>query len=128
MNAFQSRGYPKNTLNEAFKKLNLLNRQDLLKPKSNLVIKSLAKYNPNVLEKYNISINYIPNERSNDNVYIIFPFYKYMYNIKKVLISFLQQEIEKGQNSMYKQAILNLNLIISFKKINCLKDFCKIRR
>jgi hypothetical protein len=120
---FLKRGYPSKLLDEVRHKIQTMNRTEIMRPKTNLICKSLSHNHPNILLKYPINI---PRKAENeDSVYIVMPFYKNMYNFKDMLLKFIHAENEKGLQSDYNKTITELRYIVSFKKINELGNFCK---
>lgn len=124
--AFLRRGYPLKIIDECIIKLKRIDRKKLLIPKTNLIIKSRTLFYPHILRNYT---NLIHKECNNlvktDEIFLVFPFYKNMYSIKEVLVNYIHDELNNRQESNLKNIILNLKKVISFKRINCLQDFCK---
>lgn len=120
---FSKRGYPRNILQSCKDKVLGMNRHNLLIPKTELVLKHLQQNQPSIFNKYNINTSdpYL----SRNNVYIVMPFYKNMYGFKKLVIEYIREQAEKSKNERYKNIVHNLNLIMSFKKINSLEKYCK---
>lgn len=126
---FACRGYPDELLQNCKNKVKAINRVDILKPKTNLVIKHLKENNPKVLERYEIQLAKQPNVTHNpEKVYIVMPFYKNMFNFKNFVIHYIHAEAEKGQNEILKNIVTSLNLVMSYKKVNCLERYCKNRK
>lgn len=120
---FKSRGYPDILLENIQHKINLIPKKVIFTPKTKLVRQHLMQNNPNILCKYNTVpfCNPVPNQK----IYLVLPYYKNMYGIGNVLTDFVQKEKEKSIHTQYKNIISNLHFVISFKKVNCLQNYCK---
>lgn len=73
-----------------------MSRHEILKPKTQLVIKHLQHNNPAVLNKYT-DVN-LSNKAIKDKVFIVMPFYKNMYDFKRLCLDFIVKEAMKGKN------------------------------
>ena len=74
MEKFKSRDYPTPIITQAMNKLKYIDRTELLKPKSKILIQFLSFHNPNILLQYGIDIF----QRSENNTFsfVVIPFYK----------------------------------------------------
>ena len=66
-------------------------------------------------------------ENYND-MYVILPFYKSLYDIKPFVVEYIQTEALKSNNPDFKQIINSMNLKVSFRKVNSLESYCKMRK
>ena len=51
------------------------------------------------------------------------PFYKNIFKLNQLTIDFIKEEAKKGNDIKYKEIIDKLNITISYKKTNCLKNY-----
>jgi hypothetical protein len=119
---FFNRCYPEKVLESTIEKLCEVNRDALLKPKSNLLIKCLSIHNPEILCKYEIKLT-VGNISCNQKSYLVLPFYRCIGQMSKIVKNELVEEINKSKHNKYKN-VLNVNdLCVSYKKINSLSQF-----
>jgi len=121
---FSSRGYPKHVLNTCNNRIMNIERLEIIKPKKPMLISNLRIHNPHILTKYCIipALNIF---QPQIKIFIVMPFYENIFNLSLAVKKFILKEAEKGMNENYTRIISNLDLCISFKKINCLENFCK---
>lgn len=122
LDKFLKRGYPKNVLQNCKDKVLIMNRYDLLIPKTDLVMRHIKQNQPQILNTYKLNMSCNPMRE--DNVYIVMPFYSNMYGFKKFIIEYIREQAEKGTNISYRKIVNNMNLILSFKKVNSLEKYC----
>lgn len=95
------RGYPLKLLNSHYLRLSKIDRLQLLKPKSKLLINYLSVHNPEILLRYNncTTNNIMPVSVANDT-FIIFPFYK-IPDMKNLILRYFYSKLSNyfnGQN------------------------------
>ena len=124
MNKFKIRMYPPSLLNDCLDKLLLIERQSLIKPKNVLLISNLRIHHPHLLTKYNVQLSQIPNTKNPSNrMFIVMTFYKNVFNFSNIVIESIQEEIQKCKNDKIKDLANKLELCVSYKKANSLKQF-----
>ena len=69
----------------------------------------------------------ITDMENTNNVYLVMPFYKNMYDFKETLIKCIMNEKDTNCNPVHAKIISELNLVVTFKKINSLEQFCRPR-
>ena len=121
---FKQRQYPEEVLSSCLEKAKLVNREEILKPKTKYLISNLLIHNPNILLKYGITCN--PEmDICNDNVFIVFPFYKNIARLGNIVIEALREGIEECEDEVIKATALNLNIKVAYKKTNSLAMFLR---
>ena len=121
MSQFKIRGYPVNNLHNTYLKLLDIDRNNLLIPKGNNIISHISLFNPEILNAFNIEPNTI---KLKDNiVYIVFPFYNNIPNLKLLIINKIKSLISNCNNVVIKECANSLQLVLSFKKT---KSICNI--
>ena len=124
MSKFKTRMYPPSLLNDCLEKLLLIDRQSLIKPKNVLLISNLRIHHPHLLTKYNVQLSQIPNTKNPSNrMFIVMTFYKNVFNFSNIVIESIQEEIQKCKNDKIKDLANKLELCVSYKKANSLKQF-----
>jgi hypothetical protein len=124
-NNFLKRGYPSTLLHKIRDKIALIPRHNILKPKTKLIITSLQQNFPCILNQYqNVHENVHENVPKSENVYIVMPYYKNMYNFSNMLIEFIEKEKCKPE---YSHILSTVKLIVSYKKINTLENVCNVK-
>jgi hypothetical protein len=127
---FLKRGYPEKWISETKTKLISLNRYNLLKPKSQLLLSSLHKFHNNVLQRYNIeypekcipSLNTnIDNISSNQNVYFIVPYHNSISRLRESVLDFLHKSIMHSMDSKFVETFKSLDIIVTYCKDNNLE-------
>jgi hypothetical protein len=120
---FKNRGYPLKLLDKHFCKLVSIDRDQLLKPKNNLVISHLKHNNPDLLNCLKISHVCKTNADSHENaIFLTFPFYK-IHNYNNIISNHLLQEVHTyliNNNVLDKKIKINVSFLIhdSLKKFN----------
>ena len=120
---FKNRGYPLKLLDKHFCKLVSIDRDQLLKPKNNLVISHLKHNNPDLLNCLKISHVCKKNADSDENaIFLSFPFYK-IRNYNNIISNHLLQEVHTyltNNNVLDKKIKINVSFLIhdSLKKFN----------
>jgi hypothetical protein len=128
MYEFQNRGYPTELLSSQYNKLCNIKRDDLLKPKSRLLINHLLHNNPNILVKYNINVNLCHNVMHEQNItFIAFPFYKIpSFNVK--MKRYFHEKLKAYFKNTYNDNLFNIQLGYflpdSLHKITRMLDNC----
>jgi len=127
MNVFRNRMYPESVLNEAMLKLSTITRDYLLTPRTPLLLTNLKIHYPDILDKLSIihndtsivNINEINSEKS---IYFVMPFYNCIRNYTKLILNYVQNEMRRCNEPELYTAINSCNIIVSYAKVNCLKD------
>jgi hypothetical protein len=124
---FESREYPKKLLENIHLKLRSLDRVNLLKPKQELLLNNLCIHNPEILNKLNIAwkLNQVVKRIKSDKIYAVFPFYRNIFNMSKILYNAISEEIDKCENETLKNVAKNIDVKISFSICNSIKQFVK---
>jgi len=122
---FRNRCYPEKVLLHNIEKLTLLQRNDILRPKSSLLIQILLYHNPEILDKYNVSPNPNPDVNSNNDIYLILPYYNSIERYSDIIKDSLIEELNKCDNEEYRTSITVEDLKVSYKKVNSLSNFVK---
>ncbi|XP_035706899.1 uncharacterized protein LOC118435276 [Folsomia candida] len=120
---FINRGYPENVLKLCKEKVLIMDRNNLLIPKTDLVIRHLKRNQPQILATYKLNMSCNPIREN--NVYIVMPFYRNMYGFKKFILEYIRKQADQSTNVRYRNIVKNLNLVLSFKKVNSLEMYCK---
>jgi len=120
---FRIRCYPESVLIKALEKLTNVNRNELLTPKSSLLIKTLSYNNPEVLQTN--MYNTIEENNDRNIIYMVFPFYNCIRTYSQIICNLFLREFNQCNNEEYKSTLNNLKLIVSFKKNNELKYYAK---
>jgi len=122
-NEFSKRNYPKHVILKAQQKLSLLSRDEILRPKKDLLIRNLRIHNPHILSKFNVKISENPQSRiPNNKIFITMPFYESIPCFSTIV----QNALHKAcKNSKFKQIIDETKIIVSFKIVNNLSSFIK---
>lgn len=124
---FLAKGYPLFVINAALEKIECISRKDILKPKTKLLLNSLMEHNPCILYDYQICTLAINNLETHKKTFIVMPFYKNMFNFKHNLISYIKNLTKGSNNPNYHNILKEMNIVISFKKVNSLEKYCKIK-
>jgi hypothetical protein len=121
---FEERNYPKYILLSSYEKLKKLERSFVLKPKKQLLISNLNIHNPSILKKYNISIEDVSVPIvSNEKVYLVFPFYKTVLHIGRLILQTICSDVNNCKVQELKNAFEKLSLVVSYKKSNALSEY-----
>jgi len=116
MSQFKIRNYPRNILSEVSNKLSSLNREQLLIPNGHNIINYLQRFNPEIVNRYDIRI---PNVKTNENrVFIVFPFYNNIPTLKSTIINKIRILIEDCNVENVKACAQSFEIVLSFKKTN----------
>lgn len=111
MEKFRMRMYPEALLTNTMARLIQLERSELLRPKSPMLIQFLGTHNPSILDTYHIdSVSTTPEKRS----FVVIPFYKNINNIGSSVKQFFMSELEKCDSDVLKECIKNVKLTIAF--------------
>lgn len=127
-NKFLERGYDSDILHNTLLTLVMKDRFLSLKPKKDFLINYLNIQNPNILEKYNITlangnINAVPS--NNQNVYVVFPFYKCIKKYKSSIIDYVKSGIKNDCSPVMKNAIESVVINVVFSRTKNLKELLK---
>jgi len=125
MNKFIIRGYKKHIINKTILKLNDMTREEILKPKSTLLLNNLRIHNPNILDKYNINVNTYNNVTKGHTIFITVPFYKNICNLDRVYVNEIRNILGKCKDQRYKEYLQSLVLRVAFSKTNSLTSYLR---
>jgi len=118
MDRFKLRGYPNSLLNEAFRKITLVDRNSLLTPKSPFLIKNLLIHNPSSRAIQSLNPSNTMSEISRQ-IFVVVPFFKNIFNLKYLFSEFIKNEIVK--ETLYEKALEELKIVISFSRANSIR-------
>lgn len=108
---FSRRGYPESVLNESRIKLSTISREDLITPKSDLLINYLQIHN-NIPRDISLNRKVKPqNSNRNSNIYVTFPFYENIKNYKKFFKNFFIKELNACNIACFRNCVLDLNVM-----------------
>jgi hypothetical protein len=122
---FLDRGYSQLILYNTLIKLIHTNRLSALKPKKPFLISYLCRQNKNVLDKYGIGNTITKNTESNQQVYIVFPFYKCIPSYKSMIVNALTSNLLANCSNEYKLFLESLMLKIVFSRTKNIKECLK---
>ena len=123
---FEQRDYPKIVIREAFQKLKLISRANVLKPKKPLLISNLSIHNPSILTKYNIRIeDMCTSVEPGSKVYIVIPYYNTIFRLSNHILNSIAKCINSQADEELKRTFESLELVVSYKKSNSLSDYVK---
>jgi len=123
MEKFRIRMYPTKLLNDCMQKLLLIDRNSLIKPKSNLLISNLRIHNPHLLSKYNVQLSQVPNCNPSNKMFLVMTFYKNVFNFSKIIIESITDELKYCNDVKLRELAMQFNLCVSYKKTRSLKQF-----
>src|SRR5207237_3657409 len=112
----EERCYPAKSLEICRRKLAGLQRNDLLKPKTNFIISHLSNNNPSILERYQITA--MTEEIHQNSVFLIMPFYKNILNYSVTIKSTLSEFFNKCSDPEIKEKAQELRLVVAYKRSN----------
>ena len=102
-------------------KLLNIDRNSLLIPKGNNIISHISLFNPEILNAFNLQPNTV--KLLDNAVYIVFPFYNNIPNLKLLIVNKIKSLISNCNNVVIKECANSLQLVLSFKKT---KSICNI--
>jgi hypothetical protein len=112
MSKFENRHYPNTLLEPIQSKLLQIDRLELIKPKTKLHIQAINLHYPNLhLPTDNTDILV---ENSQQNVYIVLPFYQTIPNLKHRVHSNIWRILLNCRSPVLKKAILDLNIQVAY--------------
>jgi hypothetical protein len=112
---FLNRNYPQQILDLCKTKLENINRESLLIPKTRLLIGHLRVNNPDILSYYNVSPPICNNLLPSNKLYIVMPFYKNVVNLKVITLETFRSAILACQNEDLKRIAFELCMQVVFK-------------
>lgn len=121
MNQFKSRGYPTNLLASVTNKLETIDRNSILKPKSPLLIKHLSLHNPEILDIYIPQAQPTPN--ATNQIFVVLPFYNNIRGLGRIARNMFLSELNKCRSRRLRNCILDLKINIAFSIPNSLSRF-----
>lgn len=124
MEKFQTRGYPKSIIDRATEKLMLIDRNELLRPKSKILRTFLSFHNPDILQKYIFSNTTTTSTKSRS--FIIMPFYKNVNNLSSIVKTYFMNELQKCEDIEMKACIEKLDIIVAFSISNSVQRYIDI--
>lgn len=122
---FVRRGYPETVLNKSRNKLLTISREDLITPKSNLLLNYLRIHNniPSNLISENPKHFKVINK---NNIYVTFPFYENIKNYKKIVNNIFIKELSACNTACFRNCVLDLNVNVAFSINNSLS--CNLKK
>ncbi len=127
-NKFLDRGYDQTILHNTLLTLIMKDRFLTLKPQRDFLINYLNVQNPNILEKYNIAYdgsNSNDLSSNNQNVYLVFPFYKCVKKYKQTIINCVKTGIKNDCSAVMKNAVESMLINVVFSRTKNLKELLK---
>lgn len=121
-NKFVSRGYANKNLKVIYEKLLGYERSQSLKPKKHLLISYLEKHNIGILNRYGINTVNKMTEIDCTDTYIVFPFYKQMFDFKQKILCFMHENLHASCSPRYKEYTQDLNIRVVFQRTKNLKE------
>ncbi|MES2287677.1 MAG: hypothetical protein V4547_18420 [Bacteroidota bacterium] len=121
MEKFQTRGYPNSIISRATEKLNLIDRNELLKPKSKLLRTFLSFHNPDILQKYAISNT--TTIATKNRSFIVMPFYKNVNHLSIIVKNCFMNELRKCEDSDIKTCIEQIDIVVAFSISNSVQKY-----
>lgn len=112
MEKFKSRNYPFPILENAMEKLKNIDRIELLKPKSSILIQFLSHHNPAILVQY--GIEHLQRIENNTSSFVVVPFYKNINYLNDTIKHAFVNELSKCTNEDIKKCIEKVNIIVAF--------------
>ncbi|CAL8131846.1 unnamed protein product [Orchesella dallaii] len=107
---FRKRNYPLSLLETIYEKLLLVERNNLMLPKSNLHIQTIPLHYPNLLPNFQSCSNQNDQINNQQSVYVILPYYQSIPNLKIKLNKCIIQSLMKCRSTALKKAVLDLNI------------------
>lgn len=124
MSKFQNRQYPTSLLAKTTERLSRIDRNELLKPKSNLLINFLKMHNPSLLVAYNVtSVNKEVKNDNNHNVYITVPFSNRVKGLGKLIVDVFISDMKKCRSAQLKSCVDDIGIKIAFSVPSSLRRY-----
>jgi len=119
MSKFMNRGYPTNILDNAMVKLEAINRADLLRPKSSLLINFLSLHNTDLLRSQNCI--YVERKNNPHNTYITIPFTNRVKSLSRLIVDLFIKSLNKCSSEALKKCIVDVNVKVAFSVPNAIR-------
>lgn len=109
-NKFRRRQYPESLLLQVNNRLQSINRNELIKPTSNLHFSHISMHYPDIL---NLNLNNVKRKENTKDIYLVFPFFSSPALKQKINMLFLN-EVKKCRSTYLKSIVLDLNINVAF--------------
>jgi len=126
MDKFRARNYPEALIINCMEKLNNIDRKSLLRPKSQLLIANLRIHNPHILTLYEVNPSEFTSQNPSNKIFLVMTFYKSVFNISQIVKQCIMDELKYCKNANLQDIIRKLELCVSFKVTNKLKNCVKL--
>jgi len=130
MEKFKVRNYPYELLESTLNKLHNIDRIELLRPKSKILLHHLSIHRPDILGHYDLIFNNIQLAESSScansnkhSIFIVFPFFNNIRGMGGIARKMFIQELTKCRSRALQKCICDLNIRISFSLSNSLSRF-----
>lgn len=120
MKKFQTRGYPLTILQSTKAKLENIDRNTLLCPKSNILIHFLSLHNPTLL---NGSIHRLNEKPSCKNIYITVPYTNRIRNLNRCITDLFITDMNKCPNENLKKCVVDIHIKVAFSVPNAIRRY-----
>jgi hypothetical protein len=120
---FKNRGYPLPILDSTMHKLQQIDRNELLKPKSTLLINFLRLHNPGLLNEVKSVQKVERKQITNNKVYITIPFTNRVNHLSKYITDYFIKSLNQCQSASLKKCIVDLNIKVAYSVPNALRRY-----
>ncbi|CAL8119549.1 unnamed protein product [Orchesella dallaii] len=123
---FIRRGYPNHLIQNAFDKLQNKSREELLKPKSKLLIKFLSLHQPEILAQYNISCSPTTQSQRLSEVFVVVPYCNNIKDMGKIVKSAFHKEVNLCTSNRLRKCIVDVHICTAFSVKTSLRKYIQL--